>query len=96
MINRNKNGFFANVVLATVVRFFGMKGSFNWAIKEMKKGKIVVRDGTFGGLKYRLSTDEQNRLQWDFHRKETEVKWESANFFVSDIMATDWVIYNWR
>lgn len=83
------------LVLAPVVRFLGLKGSWKWAVKEMKKGNMVVTASVTGTVKYRLSTDKQDRLQWDFHRKESEAKWETANFFISDMMATDWRIYNW-
>ena len=90
------NRHFLYCLLAPVVRFFGLKGSWKWAVKEMKNGKLLVRTSVTGAVKYRLSTDEQSRLEWDFHRKESEVKWENANFFISDMMATDWVIYNYR
>lgn len=90
------NRHFLYCLLAPVVRFFGLKGSWKWAVKEMKKGNLLVRTSVTGTVKYRLSPDEQNRLEWDFNRKESEVKWENANFFISDTMATDWVIYNWR
>ena len=83
-------------VLSSIIRFLGLKGSWKWAIREMKKGKLVTKNSVTGAVKYRLSTDKQNRLQWDFHRSESEVQWENANFFVSNMMATDWVIYNWR
>lgn len=89
------NRHFLYCLLAPVVRFFGLKGSWKWAVKEMKNGKLLVRTSVTGAVKYRLSTDEQSRLEWDFNRKESEVKWENANFFISDMMATDWVIYNW-
>ena len=89
------NRHFLYCLLAPVVSFFGLKGSWKWAVKEMNKGKLLVRTSVTGAVKYRLSTDGQNRLEWDFHRKESEVKWENANFFISDMEATDWVIYNW-
>lgn len=37
-----------------------------------EKGKLLVRSSVIGAVKYRLCTDRQNRLEWDFHRKESE------------------------
>lgn len=91
-----ENKHFSDYLLAPIVRFFGLKGSWKWAVKEMKKGKLLVRASVTGSVKYRLSVDGQNRLECDFHRKESEVKWENANFFISNMIATDWVVYNWR
>lgn len=83
-----------HLMIAPIVRLLGLKGSWRWAAKEMKKGKMIVRVSTTGSVKYRLSNDGGNRLEWDFHRKESEVRWESAYFFISDMMATNWVVYN--
>ncbi len=80
----------------SIIRFFGLKGSFQWAVKQMKAGKIVKRRSTAGAVKYRLSTDEQNRLQWDFHRKENDAQWENAYFFVSCMEATDYFVFEWE
>lgn len=73
----------------TVIRFFGLKGSWSWAIREMKKGKVVTQKCVTGTLKYRLSEDGQDRLLWDFSEKESYVAWENANFFISKVIATD-------
>ena len=87
---------FLYALLTPVVSLLGLKGSWKWAVKEMKKGKIVTRASVTGAVKYRLSQDEQFRLENDFHRKESEAKWENSNFFISYLYATDWIIYNWR
>ena len=95
MKKQSKTYSISSGLFAPVVRFFGLKGSWKWAVKEMKNGKLLVRTCVTGAIKYRLSTDGQNRLECDFHRKESEAKWENANFFISDMEATDWGIYNW-
>lgn len=83
-------------ILSLIIRFFGLKGSWKWAVKEMKNGNLVTMKSVSGALKYRFSVDGEYRFEWDFHKKEDEFKWENANFFISDFMATDWIIYNNR
>ncbi|MFZ4546667.1 MAG: hypothetical protein ACOYN4_04500 [Bacteroidales bacterium] len=83
------------LVIRQVILHLRLKGSWFWALREMGKGKLVTRKNVTGSLKYRFSKDGQNRIQWDFHRNESEARWESGIVFLGDAMATDWIIYNW-
>lgn len=78
-----------------LIRLFGLKGSWKWAVRQMLKGKIVRPASATGSVKYRFSTDKQNRIQYTFqhgmHSK--DFVWENANIFNNDFLTTDWAIY---
>lgn len=79
-----------------IIRIFGLKGSWDWAVRQMLDGAMVTKKSGTGVLKYRLSRDDQNRLEWDFSRSASSASWENANFFVCDLKETDWIIYKWK
>ena len=80
-----------NYIFNKIIRFFGLKGSWKWACKQMEKGLIVKTKSSTGTVAYRISTDDQRRLQWKFG---DESKWENAYYFFRDHEDTDWIIYN--
>lgn len=78
------------------MNFLGLKGSFIWALMQMQKGHYLTLKSVTGSVKYRLSIDLQNRIEWDFEvsRKGTgKAEWRNANIFLSDITSTDWIIW---
>jgi hypothetical protein len=73
-----------------IVRFFGLKGSWKWACRQMDKGEEVRFKGASGCVRYRLDPENQRRLQWWFG------KWENAFFFLSYQEGTDWELVGSR
>lgn len=75
-----------------IIRFFGLKGSWKWACKQMERGAWVRPAHAAGSVKYKLDYENQRRIVWTFKRDPIENKdWENANIFLSDFEATDWV-----
>ena len=70
-------------------RLFGLKGSWKWALKQMKKGNIVRPSSATGTVKYRFSVDKQDRIEWTFDKE--NFRWDNANIFYSDFQKTDWI-----
>jgi len=83
-------------ILSPIIRLFGIRGSWAWAIRKMNKGKIVSRKNTSGVVKYKLSTDGNKRLLCDFSTREEDAAWGDANLYVSDMESTDWRIFKWK
>lgn len=79
-----------------IVRMFGLRGSWGWAVRQMRKGEIVKPKGITGSVKYRISPDEGECLQWIFVRflakKQKHETWKSANFFPARDMCSKWEI----
>jgi hypothetical protein len=73
--------------LIRLVRFFGLRGSWKWACKQMDAGKIIRPSTATGYVEYRLDLEGQRRLQWRFGGE-----WENANFFLRDQEDTDWIL----
>jgi protein involved in temperature-dependent protein secretion len=87
-----------NKIKKFLIKFFGLRGSWSWAVRQMKKGHIVYPKYVTGCVKYRFSIDGQDRIQWSFQRDETRVLltesvWENANIFYSDFDYTEWGIF---
>ncbi len=75
-----------------IIRVLGLKGSFIWACRQMKAGNIV-KPADAVSAKYRFDSEGQGRIVWAFtHTPHGCVKWENANVFFKDIMATNWVV----
>lgn len=74
------------------IRFFGLKGSFKWACKMMAKGKTVRPASASGSVTYRLDDESQGRITWAFAHNPVPQNYKSANMFLSDFNATDWVV----
>jgi hypothetical protein len=75
------------------IRTFGLKGSWLWAVKQMKNGHMVRPASATGIVKYRFSRDGQNRLEWNFSVTPHFTDWENAFLFEQDLFYTDWYIY---
>lgn len=79
--------------MSKIIRFFGLKGSWSWACKQMKKGYIVKPKNITGAVKYKIDDIENGLILYSFtHKPYTEKNWESANIFMDDIERTDWMI----
>lgn len=77
-----------------IVKFFGLKGSWKWACKQMLCGKIVYRKTDTGSAKYKLDTENQGRICWHFTSNPISSDiWETAYIFLSDFNCTDWEIW---
>ena len=75
-------------------QFLGLKGSWYWACKQMKKGKIVYRFTDIGCARYKTDNEGQNRILWAFERfPNTKTEWSNAFIFMSDFTNTNWVVY---
>jgi len=78
-----------------IIKFFGLRGSWAWACRQMEKGKVVRPASATGTVRYKLDNENQGRILWSFpHRKDPlgkKEKWENANIFLSDFSSTDWV-----
>jgi len=75
-----------------IKRFLGLKGTWEWACEQMKKGEMVRRISSTGSVHLRLDKEAQGRIQWSFEYNDTE--WQSANVFLHYFEATDWTTYN--
>lgn len=68
-----------------------IKGSWEWAISQMKLGRIIYGKTFSGTVKYRLDSLKSGRIIWNFDSEVTKgSKWESANIFISDFTYKDW------
>jgi len=78
-----------------IIRFFGLKGSWKWAVRQLKRGRIVRPGTATGSVKYRLDYEAQGRILWTHvETPVTRREWSNAYIFVSDFDATDWVVWN--
>lgn len=77
-----------------IIRFFGLKGSWRWACRQMKKGRIVRPKSATGTVRYKLDNEWQGRILWAFPPR-TDIngqnaEWEDAKIFMIDLYRTDW------
>ncbi len=75
-----------------IKRVFGLKGSFNWACKQMNKGLIVSFKNITGAVRYRFDLEGQKRIEWAFKNNPGKSDWESANMFLEDIRSVEWIV----
>ena len=76
------------------IRFFGLKGSWRWACRQLDKGYIVYRTTDTGAAKYKLDNEGQRRIQWVFAHNSDNAEWKNANIFLADFECTDWAVWN--
>ena len=76
-----------------IIRHFGLRGSFLWACRQMKKGRIVKLKYTTGAVKLRFDTEGQGRIQWAFVHELKNAEWENAYVFYKDILSTNWEVW---
>lgn len=71
-----------------IIKFFGLKGSWSWAKKQMLNGKIVRCKHWSGTLKLRIDSKENTLLQCSFQRFNKQMLnrnqiWETSNHHLS-------------
>lgn len=77
-----------------LMRLFAMRGTWEWALRQMGKGKIVRRRSLAGSGRYKFDSEGQGRLMWTHYRRpRTEGDWcESSDFPAKNTTATDWEV----
>ena len=80
-----------------VVRVLGLKGSWRWACRQMRRGLTVYRTTDTGCARYRLSRDEQKRITWTFvrGRNVNGICWDNAFMFLADFECACWTVWRW-
>lgn len=77
----------------SIIRFFGLPGSWKWACRQMEKGRIVRRSTDTGTAKYRLDLEAQRRIVWSYKSNPpNDSEWETAYIFLRDFECVKWVI----
>ena len=81
-------------MIKNLIRFFGLKGSWKWACRQMDKGSIIYRTTDSGNAKYRLDTKEQRRICWHYtdNPNKNDI-WPNASVFLSDFDCVTWAIW---
>jgi hypothetical protein len=84
-----------------IVRFLGLKGSWRWAKRQMRNGKIVRCKHWSGTLKLRIDSKENSLLQANFTRTPKPLHngdklWETSNWFISYEDFTDYEVFEWE
>jgi len=79
-------------LVKSVVRLFGLRGSWKWACRQMMAGHVVRRRSSTGSVRYRLDVEGQQRLEWTFQRPPGRLDWKEAYFFLSYQEATDYEV----
>lgn len=82
-------------IFQQVIRFFGLRGSWPWALRQMSQGKIVRPESASGTVKYKFDDLSNKRIVYDFSRYQKDQEWDSANIFMADFINTDWIIFDW-
>ena len=81
-----------------IKRLFAMKGTWEWACKQMESGKIVRPQSATGSVHYRLDLYNQRKIQWCFGTKELPPEhpaqeWKNAIIFLNTFETNDWIIF---
>ena len=73
----------------TLIRFFGLKGSWSWAKRQMKKGKIIRAKHWTGSMKIKIDHPSNPILlaTWD---RSHPYKWERCPHSLNDENAIDY------
>ena len=81
-------------MIKNIIRFFGLKGSWKWACKQLDKGEIIYVPTTTVSCKYKLDTEAQRRICWHFtHKPKVNDIWENANIFLRDFECIKWDVW---
>lgn len=72
------------------IRFFGLKGSWSWAKKQMLKGKMVKCRHWTGALTYKIQSVENTLLLASFSDKRND--WHSTTHFIAYENYTDYYV----
>lgn len=99
IINYYKDGLARRkLVLSLIDRIkilFALKGTWKWAKKQMRKGKIIRGKHYTGTLKYKIDDSENQLLLCDFSRNEENCKWETSNWHLNMDLYTDYYVFDW-
>lgn len=75
-------------------RILGLKGSWTWACRQMRKGLIVRRASDTGECKYRFDLEGQRRIEWAFKKyPNAREDWSNAYMFMSTFVNTTYQIW---
>ena len=74
------------------IRTFGLRGSFQWALKQMKKGEtVMMANAPAPVIIFRARESEalngQMLIMWKMNNH-----WNGAGFAIEELEATDWII----
>lgn len=76
-----------------IIRFFGLKGSWKWAKKQMLKGHEVSCKHFTGTLKYKIDSPKNGLLLCDWSSSHHRC-WETYNHHIGIENHTDFYIVN--
>lgn len=77
-----------------IISSLGLKGSWKWAIRQMKKDCIIYLKDATGTVRYRFSRDGQFRIQWTFDGNDNFTPdWSNAYIFLSDLQENKWAMW---
>lgn len=81
------------------IQKFGLKGSFQWALRQMEKGETVMRPQTKRPFViFRANPSHalngEMRIMWSASDGSFANRWNSAGFSVEELEATDWRLFN--
>lgn len=84
-----------------IIRKFRLKGSWSWAKKQMRAGKMVRCESWAGALKLRIDNNENTLLQSCFRRKPEAPEngaqlWSTSNHFLDYEDFTDYEVFEWE
>ena len=75
-----------------IIKTFWLKGSWEWAKKQMLKGHVVKCKHWPGALMLKIDSPENQLLQATFTRDLKSCKWETSNHHLSYEEFTDYFI----
>lgn len=71
------------------IRLLGLKGSFSWAVKQMKNGKILAVKRNIMLKNFRINPVSK-ALQCSYTPE--NIRWEDVYIFIFYFESTDWYI----
>ena len=79
------------------IRTFGLRGSFQWALRQMKKGEVVMRANARYSYLYRATQSESLNgltinVQKNWNGGLSEQRSFPAILTIEDYEATDWIV----
>ena len=75
-----------------IIKTFGLKGSWKWAKRQMKKGCVVKSKSWSGALLFKIDDSENQLLLRSFSRTLENAEWETSNFHFSNEEFTDYEV----
>jgi len=75
-----------------IIRAFGLKGSFKWSLRQMKKGHQVTRL-SFNHTAQRYQSDKNGIIMLTMNTKfDNHIHWQCGALCFEYIEATDWCL----